>query len=45
MKKLYDTPNMLVISLNSEDIMTNSLIITVHENGGNGDLDFFEFPC
>lgn len=43
MKKLYDTPEMLVMILRSEDIITNSPI-TAHLEGGYGDFDCFEFP-
>ena len=43
MKKIYDTPEMLVMMLRSEDIMTASPIMA-HEEGGNGDFDFFMFP-
>ncbi len=42
MKKIYDTPEMLVMILQSEDVITNSPISLLDE--GNGDLDFFEFP-
>ena len=44
MKKSYNTPEMLAIALCSGDIITGSPI-TAHEDGGTGDLDFFEFPC
>ena len=43
MKKTYDTPEMLVIILRSEDVIANSPISLLGE--GKGDLDFFEFPC
>ena len=42
MKKLYDTPEMLVIILRFEDVIANSPISPLSE--GFGDLDFFEFP-
>ena len=44
MKKIYDTPQLDLLTLCSDDILTNSPIMA-HEEGGNGDLDFFEFPC
>ena len=43
MKKTYNTPQLNLLTLCSEDVLTNSPIMVLDE-GGYGDLDFFMFP-
>ena len=41
MKKLYDTPETIIMTLHSEDVIANSPIQEIAE--GNGDLDALDF--
>ena len=41
MKKLYDTPETIIMTLRAEDVIANSPIQEVAE--GNGELDALDF--
>ena len=41
MKKLYDTPETIIMTLRAEDVMTTSPIKEIAE--GNGELDALDF--
>lgn len=43
MKEKYITPDVQMLQLHTEDVITDSPAITLVE--GDGSLDFFEFPC
>lgn len=42
MKKTYLTPDLFVMPLHTEDVITNSPINVVES--GDGDIDYLEFP-